>query len=141
MNIPEIVDLIYKKGKQQEMLNFLVALMPKMSSDVKKEFCHKMEEMAYSYSLEEAKQTVQRMIPYGEHWSMDKIKELIGKKGIPPDCAIRYYLVMNMMYNDYLRTAEAIGQKDNVDFYYHLSYDFINDADATDFKVEKYFKM
>ena len=141
MNIPEVVELIYQKGKQQELLHYLITLMPKLPSDVKKELCHKMEEMAYSMTCEEARQIVTRMIPYGEHWSMDKIKDLLNSKGMSHECTIRYYLVMNMMFNDYARTADAFKEKDNVDFYYHLSYDFINDADAPDFKVEKYFKM
>lgn len=49
-----------------------------------------------------------------------------------------YYLVMNMMINDYSRTARMYGQ-DNADFYFNLAYDFINDEDALPDKVARYF--
>ena len=48
---------------------------------------------------------------------------------------------MNMTYNDYMNTAITFGLKDNPDFFYSLAKDFINDADAAPYKVEKYFSM
>ena len=72
---------------------------------------------------------------------MDKVKSYIASKGIDHNQCIHYYVVMNMMYNDYIRTAEAFGQKDNPDFYFLLAKNFINDPDGADFKVEKYFQM
>mgnify|MGYP003306525305 CR=1 FL=1 len=116
-------------------------MVSKMPNDLKKEFTHKMECLAYTYSLEEAQQVVQRMVPFGEHWSPEKIKIYIATKNVDTDNCIHYYLAMNMMYNDYHKTAEHFGQKENPDFYFDLAYDFLNDADGVDFKIEKYFKM
>ena len=47
-------------------------------------------------------------------------------------------MVMNMMYNDYNRTAKQYNS-DVPEFYFDLSFDFINDVDAKRHKVEKYF--
>lgn len=81
------------------------------------------------------------MIPYGEHWSCDKVKEYLIKKDATTEYLMYYYLVMNMTYNDYMNTAITFGLKDNPDFFYSLAKDFINDADAAPYKVEKYFSM
>lgn len=51
----------------------------------------------------------------------------------------KYYLCMNMAYNDYYKTAESVGKGEDPEFYFSIARDFINDADAKDFKVEKYF--
>lgn len=141
MNFQELVACAHKKGKQEELTSILATAITKLPEQSHKELIHKMEEIAYSFTLEEAKAIVHRMTPYGEHWSYEKVKDFILKKGISDTCSIKYYLVMNMAYNDYSKTAELFGQKDNPDFYYQIAYDFINDADAADFKVAKYFKM
>ena len=141
MNIQSVIDLITSKGKTKEMIEAFVSVYPKMSSGLREDLCHELECLAYTYSADEAKQIVLKMSPYGEHWSMDKIKAFIASRGISDKQQIHYYLVMNMMYNDYIQTAEMFGQKDNPDFYFMLAKNFIEDADGVDFKVEKYFKM
>ena len=46
---------------------------------------------------------------------------------------------MNMAYNDYRKTAEKFNLEDDVNFYFCIAHDFIEDPDAKEFKVELYF--
>lgn len=141
MKILPLVEQIIKKDRVEGMAEALCSAMSKMPSNIKDDLLHELDCLAYTFTPEEAKQTVQRMAPYGEHWSMDKIKSYLHGRGIEePDC-IHYYVVMNMMYNDYFQTASAYGLNDNPDFYYDLAKNFIEDVDGVDFKVEKYFHM
>lgn len=141
MDISNLVEWIYKKGKQKEMIDILVSLLPKLNGEVKDKLSYELEAIAYSFSPEEAKTTVQKMTPYGEHWTIDKIKSLLETKDVKSCKLIHYYLVMNMMYNDYYKTAEHYANKEDVDFYFCLSKEFIEDPDGVNFKVEKYFRM
>ena len=141
MNIQMLMDKIVAKGKTKEMIDAIVALTPKMPNAQRDEFLREMECIAYTYTADEAKHVVQKMTPYGEHWSMDKIKAYLADKKIQHGQCLHYYLVMNMMYNDYWLTAEAFGQKENPDFYFSLAKNFIEDPDGVPFKVEKYFQM
>ena len=141
MNMAEIMEQVHKKGRNEEAFRLITEYVPKLSTDAKKEFCHKLEGIAYALTPEEAKQIVSHMIPYGEHWSCDKVKEYLIKKDATTEHLMYYYLVMNMTYNDYMNTAITFSLKDNPDFFYSLAKDFINDADAAPYKVEKYFSM
>lgn len=141
MKIQPVIERIVKKNRIDEMSEALCSAMAKMPTNIKEELMHELEALAYTFTMDEAKQIVQRMAPYGEHWSLDKVKAYLHSQGIEaPDC-IHYYVVMNMMYNDYFQTASAFGLKDNADFFYDLAKNFIEDVDGVDFKVEKYFNM
>lgn len=98
-----------------------------------------LEAKAYEISPEKAKEIVQRMKPMGQQWSWHQIKEYITSKGISEDCVEKWYLVMNMVYNDYYNTAKTFGHLNDVEFFYNLAKDFIEDPDAKPLKVEKYF--
>lgn len=78
------------------------------------------------------------MKPRGQMWSYEQIKKYIEGKGIT-DRYVDWYLVMNMCYNDYYNTAKMYGLQNEVDFYFHLAKDFIEDPDAEPHKVAKYF--
>lgn len=141
MKMLHLVEQIVKKNRVEEMAEALCSIASKMSGNLKEELMHEMECLAYTMTAEEAKQIVQHMAPYGEHWTMDKVKAYLHGRGIEePDC-LHYYVVMNMMYNDYFQTASAFGLKDNVDFFYDLAKNFLEDVDGVDFKTEKYFNM
>lgn len=98
----------------------------------------KMENKAYELSYGESEAIVKRMRPKGQVWSMDRIKEFLQPKGITTDIC-KWYLVMNMCYNDYYNTAKVYGLQNETDFYYYLARDFIEDIDAEPHKVAKYF--
>lgn len=140
MGMHHLLEQIEKKGREKDALKVLGDIMPKMTGEAKDALVSKLECLAYTFTPEEAKATVQKMVPYGEHWSLEKVKELLKSKGIENEC-LRYYMVMNMMYNDYCKVANDFGLKDNVDFYFEMSKAFILDPDGVSYKVEKYFKM
>lgn len=103
-----------------------------------KEFNTAMEEVAYSIDSATAEQIVRKMEPYGQYWSMSAITDYLKTKGVT-ERLTDYYLVMNMMYNDYYETASAYGLQKNVDFFFSLAKNFIEDRDAKPHKVAKYF--
>lgn len=98
-----------------------------------------LESKAYSISPDDAKRIVQQMKPMGQQWNWSQIEEYIASKGLNTECTEKWYLVMNMVYNDYYDTAKTFGHLGDVEFFYHLAKDFIEDPDAKPLKVEKYF--
>lgn len=86
----------------------------------------------------EAYEIVRKMTPRGQMWSFDAIKSLMEQYGATGN-PIHYYLVMNMVYNDYYNTAVAFNLDKDVMFFVSLAKDFINDQDGKPYKVEKYF--
>lgn len=133
-----------KHEKFEEMVEFKVVLDEMMGKleryypELYKEFLHKFEEVAFEIPLDKAHKIVKGMRPFGEHWSYETVKKFIEDKGIYNKC-ISYYLVMNMVYNDYYDVATNFGHQSDVEFYYELANAFINDEDGKKFKVERYF--
>lgn len=143
MDIRKISDAIYK-GSDRTKKELMDDVYYKMGDyirqanpDMYKTLYDEAEAIIYHIDDEQARQIVMAMQPYGQRWSCDEIKEYLATKGIMEKKKC-YYLVMNMMYNDYCRTAKLYNL-DVPEFYFDLSYDFINDADAKKHKVEKYF--
>lgn len=96
-------------------------------------------EMIYYISPDEALEIVRNMQPYGEAYSMETVANTISKNGIASSELVKYYLTMNMFYNDYKSYTDA-KRLDINDFCFEMTKLFINDADGTKYKVEKYFK-
>lgn len=119
----------------EESLNYI----QKVDDTVYKRILESLEKKAYAIEPEEAKNIVQKMKPMGQQWSWQQIEEYITSKGIDASCVEKWYLVMNMVYNDYYDTAKTFGHLNDVEFFYHLAKDFIEDPDAKPLKVEKYF--
>ena len=119
----------------EESLCYLQRSDEKMYKQIKES----LEAKAYAISPEDAKMIVQRMNPMGQQWNWNQIEEYIIAKGIDPSCTEKWYLVMNMVYNDYYDTAKTYGHLNDVEFFFHLAKDFIEDPDAKPLKVEKYF--
>lgn len=94
--------------------------------------------IAYHISDDKAKEIVRSMRPYGEKWTMETIESFLRSKRNAFEI-VSWYLVMNMMYNDYRSTASMVGMSEDTEFYYSMSKDFIEDEDAKKHKVEKYF--
>ena len=118
------------------MLDTLERNNPKMY----REFVEKLENIAYSIPYADAERIVYNMAPKGQHWDYNEVEKLCNSKGITEPIA-EYYLVMNMVYNDYYSTAQKYGLQSDVEFYWSLTCDFIDDPDATPHKVAKYFSM
>ena len=134
-----------KHEKFEEMVEFKVALdemmhkLDKYYPEVYKEFVTKLEEIAFEIPLDRAQKIVRSMKPFGEHWSFETVKKFVEDKGVYNKC-IQYYLVMNMVYNDYYDVATNFGHQTDVEFYYELAHAFINDEDGKKVKVERYFE-
>lgn len=97
-----------------------------------------LETLAYSIDKTHAEEIVRNMRPKGQMWTCEQVKQLVESKGITSNF-IDWYLVMNMCYNDYYSTAAIYGLQNDVDFYYNLAKDFIEDPDAEPHKVARYF--
>lgn len=97
-----------------------------------------LEQLAYRIPKDDAERIVRGMRPKGQYWSYAQVMDLVKSKGVTGEWT-NWYLVMNMVYNDYCDTAKRFGLQNDVDFFYHLAKDFIEDPDAKPMKVEKYF--
>lgn len=129
------------KGYLDEMMDCVEEVMDRIKRtdpQFHDEVMRKAEELAYKIPVEEAEQIVRGMRPKGQYWSYEQIKDFVAGKGITKDC-VSWYLVMNMKYNDYYNTAKQYGLQNDVEFFYSLAKDFIDDPDAKPHKVEKYF--
>lgn len=118
----------------EDMLNKLARKDPMMFD----EYIDKLEHLAYRIPKEEAERIVRAMRPKGQYWSYAQVTDLVKSKGVTGDW-VNWYLVMNMVYNDFCATAKHFGLQNDVEFFYHLAKDFIEDPDAKPMKVEKYF--
>ena len=140
----EVVDMIVKKEKggdmheYKEIMEELMEELENKDKDLYERTMHKLEDVAYEITHEEAVKIVRDMKPFGEHWGYDQVKDYIEKKGIYK-CYIKYYMVMNMMYNDYYDVAVNFGLQNDADFFFQLAHAFITDEDAKPHKVVKYF--
>ena len=99
-----------------------------------------LEDIMYEIGEEEAIEIVHSFKPYGEAFSMDKVKDILHRHGKSDANCIDYYLVMNMIYNDYKTFAE-MKRMDVQDFCLEMSKLFIEDTDAPKHKVSRYFSM
>ena len=130
------------KVSMEDLLDIDVSVWERIKEldyDFYKNALCEVEDLYYEIPLEEARRIVGSMKPFGESWGFDEIASYIRSKGIE-DKPVQYYLVMNMMRNDYYNTAKSVDQQDNAEFYYSLANDFIEDVDSKPHKVEKYFK-
>ena len=133
-----------ENGSYDKMIDTVVVidqLMEKLHKhhpEMYKETMHEVESIVYAISKEDAEKIVRNMSPKGQVWSYDEVKTFVHSKGVTSGC-VHWYLVMNMVYNDYYNTARAYGLQNDEEFYYSLAKDFIEDPDARPMKVEKYF--
>lgn len=97
-----------------------------------------MEKM-YGIDTIEAQSIVESMQPYGEVYTMDDVAQTMRQHNTPMEEILHYYMCMNMFNNDYRRYPES-KRLDVKDFCFVMSEMFINDEDAPDYKVERYFK-
>lgn len=120
----------------EDMLDILERTNPKLY----RETVERLESVAYNIPYEEAERIVRNMTPKGQHWGYKDVEQLCNSRGIT-DNITSFYLVMNMVYNDYYNTAHKYGLQNDLEFFWSLANDFIMDADATPHKVAKYFAM
>ena len=137
----ELMSKLLDKGVDDEVWTVSEDMLNKLSRKdpaLYDEYIEKLEHLAYKIPKDEAERIVRNMRPKGQYWTYDQVVNLVKSKGVTGDWC-NWYLVMNMVYNDYCSTAKHFGLQNDVDFYYHLAKDFIEDPDAKPMKVEKYF--
>lgn len=141
MGYCELIKKAIEKGHEEEAWAILDSTMEKLKrrdSGLYDDIMDELECLAYKIPAEEAMQIVKAMRPKGQNWSMQQVKDLCREHGIDKDI-VNWYLVLNMVYNDYCNTAKAFGLQSDEEFYWCLAKDFIEDPDAKPLKVEKYF--
>ena len=73
----------------------------------------------------------------GAHWNMDQTKQVMEQRGIQCD-PVEFYIAMNMMYSDYYPVAKKLNVN-SVEFYADMAKAFLDDKDAGNDKLAKYF--
>lgn len=99
---------------------------------------YKMElyRMAYGDKLNEemAEKIVSKMRPYKQRWSLEETRNMQEEYGIMDIDEYDFFVVINSAFNDFRNLFE-----DNIDMYIRYTEDFINDEDAKEGKVFRYF--
>lgn len=137
----ELMTKLLDKGVDDEVWTISEDMLNKLSRKdpmMFEEYIAKLEHLAYRIPKDEAERIVRSMRPKGQYWTYAQVMDLAKSKGITGDWT-NWYLVMNMVYNDFCTTAKHFGLQNDVEFFYHLAKDFIEDPDAKPMKVEKYF--
>ena len=137
----KLVKMAMDKGSEEEAWQIADEMMEKLCKkypELYEDLMEDLEHLAYQIPQDQAEQIVRGMRPHGQQWSVQQIRDMLRSKGITKDCT-KWYLVMNMCYNDFCNTAKHFGMQGDEDFYFYLAKDFIEDPDAKPYKVEKYF--
>jgi hypothetical protein len=142
MKIKEYIDKISQTRNSEDMEKLSDILEETMYDlkeyDETKFYDYKMQiyEIANgkTLSMDMADDWVKSMQPAGLHWTIEETTSAMQKLGYNLD-KIEFYVVANMMYNDYfdiVREDETMALK--------LAYDWLKDVDAKDDKLYCYWK-
>ena len=74
----------------------------------------------------------------GQHYSMDQAKQIMQRHGLDCD-PLEFYVAINMMKSDYGKVAKKMGV-DKEEFYACMADAFLNDEDAQDGKLMRYYR-
>lgn len=74
----------------------------------------------------------------GPHWTIEQTKQLQAQKHVDCD-PIEFWAAMNMIYSDYFKAAKKFGVGNNIDFYVDMAKAFLDDKDAREDKIGRYF--
>ena len=142
MKIREYIKKIIDNGKQEdmeelsEMLEDTIYKLKEIDPKCYKKYKMKLYEMAYGKVLTEemAYNWVQEMKPKHEHWTMEETTNAMASLGY--NCnKIDYYVVANMMYNDYYNLV-----KDDEELALKMAYMWLDDEDAVKDKLYEYYR-
>lgn len=144
MDIEEIIRVIADTGNIEDMrtlsdiLEELMKIIQKYDTDCYNKYAMELYTMAYGETLspEMAEKIVRSMKPYGEKWNMQETKSIQDRYGFSDLRTPDVYVVMNSAYNDYKNIFEEDTEK-----YVKFTIDFIEDEDAGEGKVFKYFTI
>lgn len=141
MKVREMIEKVIEKGNKEDMyklndmLDDLICDLKEQRPKLYKEYKRELYELAYGNVILEnkAREIVEHMRPYSEHYNMEQAKEIKEKYSIKHSVS-DVYLVVNSLYNDY---CDLIG--DNDEMYSKMTKLWLNDADSVEDKVYEYF--
>ncbi len=141
MKVKEMLAKIIEKGsiedmyKLNDMLDELICDLKEQKPKLYKDYKTQLYELAYGNVIleDKAKEIVEHMKPYGERYTIDDTKNIKDNYSLKHELS-DVYLVINSLYNDYHDLLE-----DNDDMYVKMTKLWLNDTDAVDDKVYKYF--
>lgn len=121
--ICDLVDMLMCEIKEQE---------PKLYKHIECE----LYEIAYGKVInkEMADNWVKSMQPAGLHWTMEETTNAMKSLNFNCD-TIEFYVVANMLYNDYYNIL-----KDDEEMILKLAYSWLKDTDAKEHKLYNYWK-
>lgn len=127
---------ISKMQRLGEILEELIYMTKEHHHDLYKKYKLELKEMAYGQVIDEetAVEWVKGMSPYHEHWTIEQTYEAMQNLNYNLD-KIEFYVVANMMYNDYYNIV-----KDDVTLALKLAHDWLKDDDAKENKLYNYWK-
>lgn len=85
----------------------------------------------------DAREWVSHMDPPGR-WTIDQTTAVMRQHGYDHKPCV-FFAVMNMLWSDYGKTVGKYGV-DRADFWAEMAHDFIEDPDAEDMKVARYWR-
>ena len=140
--IKKYIKMIVDNGKQEDMeclsdmLSDVIYMLKSDHYDKYEKYKMKLYGMAYNYKFndEMAHEIVENMKPLGEFWDLKTTTNVKNQYNINVD-EYAFYVVMNSLANDYHNVIST----DEVETYAKMAYAFINDEDAKNDKVWKYF--
>lgn len=109
---------------------------------------HGMDAHAETLTPEKVREWVGSMIsadpskPKGGKWTMDDVKPLAIKMGVPTEGErfLDFYIIMNAMYSDYYEVARKYNLQNNPAFFADMAKAWLDDPDAVDDKTAAYYR-
>lgn len=122
--------------KLGDMLSELIYMTKDSHSDIYNKYKTELYEMAYGKHINEemANKWVKSMVPRGEHWNIDQTTNAMHELGYSLN-PIEFYVVANMMYNDYYNLVDT-----NEELALQLAEDWLDDKDSIEEKLYDYWK-
>lgn len=138
--IKKYIKMIVDNGNQEDMeclsdmLTDVIYMLKTDHYDKYEKYKMKLYGMAYNYAFndEMAYEIVEGMKPLGEYWNMETIKSVIGNDSHRLE---DMYIVMNSLANDY----QDIISLEDAETYIKMAHAWLDDPDAKEHKLWKYF--
>lgn len=125
-----------KMERLGDMLEELIYSLKEGHHDLYEDYKEELYELAYGKTInsEAATKWVNEMKPVGEHWTIEQTTNAMTSLGYSFN-ATDFYIVSNMMYNDYNDLV-----KENEELALRLAKDWLDDEDAKEDKLYCYWK-
>lgn len=142
MKIREYIGKIVAKGQKEDMeelsdmLDELICDLKEKNPKLYKKYKEELYELANGKVLTEemAYAWVEEMKPEHEHWTIEETTKAMNNLNYNCD-KLDYYVVANMIYNDYYELV-----RDNEEMALKMAYMWLKDEDAVKDKLYEYYK-